>query len=141
MPILSKPTAKELGLKKEDAFPVFALPRGDGKVFGLVPWKNGEMLADYVLFEESMKRSEIKWQTYDTMTVEERDIYLAHLTAVKNRKLYYIDPKTKLKVMTMSQLLFAQKCCGNGCRHCPYEHENVPDDVKKSKKWNGSFFV
>lgn len=21
-------------------------------------------------------------------------------------------------------------CCGNGCRHCPYEYENVPEPKK-----------
>jgi hypothetical protein len=21
-------------------------------------------------------------------------------------------------------------CCGNRCRHCPYEHANVPDNVR-----------
>lgn len=21
-------------------------------------------------------------------------------------------------------------CCGNGCRHCPYNYENVPEPVK-----------
>jgi hypothetical protein len=137
-----KPTPEELGLPKENAFPVFAKPRGIGKkIFGLVPWKNGEMLADYVLFEESMKRTETPWLDYDGMTREERDIYIAHLNAVKDRKLSYIDPKTKLSVMTVSQLLYQGKCCGNGCRHCPYELENASEDVKKNRKWNGAFYV
>jgi hypothetical protein len=21
-------------------------------------------------------------------------------------------------------------CCGNGCRHCPYQYENVPEPLK-----------
>lgn len=30
-------------------------------------------------------------------------------------------------------------CCGNGCRHCPYEYKNVPEPKKKlllKKKYN-----
>jgi Family of unknown function (DUF5522) len=23
-------------------------------------------------------------------------------------------------------------CCGNGCRHCPYQFENVPGPIKSS---------
>lgn len=99
------------------------------------------MLADYVLFEESIKKAEVKWSKYDAMTSEERDIYIAHLNAVRDRKLYYIDPKTKFKVMTISQLLYEGKCCGNGCRHCPYEHVNATPEIRKSKKWNGAFYV
>lgn len=142
IPTTTKPTPEELGLPKENAFPVFAKQRGNGrKVFNLVPWKNGEMLADYVLFEESMKLAETKWLDYDGMTRDEKDIYIAHLKAVKDRKLSYIDPKTKLSVMTVSQLLHQGKCCGNGCRHCPYGMENASEDVKKNRKWNGAFYV
>ena len=25
-------------------------------------------------------------------------------------------------------------CCGNNCRHCPYDHENVPKPVDAVKK-------
>ncbi len=25
-------------------------------------------------------------------------------------------------------------CCGNGCRHCPYEHEAVPPKVRSHKE-------
>ena len=52
----SMPTPEELNLRKEDAFPVFAKPRGSGKkIYELVPYKDGEMIADYVLFEDSIK--------------------------------------------------------------------------------------
>ncbi|MBX2932517.1 MAG: hypothetical protein KF781_11290 [Chitinophagaceae bacterium] len=34
-------------------------------------------------------------------------------------------------------------CCGNGCRHCPYEYESVPEPKRsqllKIKKANKSF--
>jgi hypothetical protein len=45
------------------------------------------------------------------------------------------------EVFTVAQLLLNGKCCGNACRHCPYNHENVPEDKRKLKAWNGAFYV
>lgn len=46
----------------------------------------------------------------------------------------YIDPKTGYSVMT--ELLHRRRgyCCGNACRHCPYDRENVgvSPEVKKA---------
>jgi hypothetical protein len=33
-------------------------------------------------------------------------------------------------VFTEQYLLARQWCCGNGCRHCPYNYENVPEPKK-----------
>lgn len=30
-------------------------------------------------------------------------------------------------VLTAAFLLKRGYCCGNGCRHCPYDYENVPE--------------
>ena len=30
-------------------------------------------------------------------------------------------------VFTEKYLLMKGTCCGNGCKHCPYEFENVPE--------------
>ncbi len=35
-----------------------------------------------------------------------------------------------LVVLTEKYLLRRGYCCGNNCRHCPYEHVNVPDQSK-----------
>ncbi|MBN8787551.1 MAG: hypothetical protein J0I84_10715 [Terrimonas sp.] len=35
-----------------------------------------------------------------------------------------------LMVLTESFLLKRGYCCGNGCRHCPYEYMNVPEPGK-----------
>lgn len=32
-----------------------------------------------------------------------------------------------LMVLTESYHLARGYCCGNACRHCPYDHENVKD--------------
>ena len=39
--------------------------------------------------------------------------------------MYYIDPVTGYQVMTSLALLKRGRCCGSGCRHCPYSHMNV----------------
>jgi hypothetical protein len=39
---------------------------------------------------------------------------------------YYLLPDGRL-VMTASFLLKRGYCCGNGCRNCPYNYENVPE--------------
>uniref|UniRef100_A0A7I4Y5J0 CAP10 domain-containing protein n=1 Tax=Haemonchus contortus TaxID=6289 RepID=A0A7I4Y5J0_HAECO len=132
----------DIRLVKEDAAPVYYKPKGEGKTgFELVPWKDGEQIANYVLFEASMERSKVPWNVYDRMTRDERTIYLAHLKAVQQRKLKCKDPFTGYVVFTVSHHLYRGTCCGNGCRHCPYRHENASDDVKKSKVWNGAYYV
>ena len=38
---------------------------------------------------------------------------------------YYMEDG--LLVFTAAYHLKRGFCCGSGCRHCPYEHKNVPD--------------
>ena len=42
---------------------------------------------------------------------------------------YYINEQG-LVVLTAKYHLDRGYCCGNGCRHCPYEYENVPEPRK-----------
>ena len=37
----------------------------------------------------------------------------------------YIDPDSGYSVFTATYLK-RRPCCGNGCRHCPWGHANVP---------------
>lgn len=39
---------------------------------------------------------------------------------------YYINEQG-LVVLTAKYHLDRGYCCGNGCKHCPYEYENVPE--------------
>ena len=39
---------------------------------------------------------------------------------------YYINEQG-LVVLTEKYHLDRGYCCGNGCRHCPYEYERVPE--------------
>ncbi|KAF9091433.1 hypothetical protein BGX23_005183 [Mortierella sp. AD031] len=58
----------------------------------------------------------------------------AHRLACEGNRKKYIDPKTGYSVMT--ELLHRRRgyCCGNACRHCPYNNENVgvSPDVKRA---------
>ncbi|KAG0323835.1 hypothetical protein BGZ99_002452 [Dissophora globulifera] len=57
-----------------------------------------------------------------------------HRLACEGNRKMYTDPKTGFAVMT--ELLHRRRgyCCGNACRHCPYNNENVgvAPDVKKA---------
>jgi hypothetical protein len=42
---------------------------------------------------------------------------------------YYVNEDGWV-VLTEKYLLERGYCCGNGCRHCPYGYENVPEPRK-----------
>jgi hypothetical protein len=42
---------------------------------------------------------------------------------------YYLDEQGRF-VLTEAFLKKRGYCCGNKCRHCPYDHENVPNGQK-----------
>ncbi len=43
---------------------------------------------------------------------------------------FYFD-ESGLMVLTKNFHLKRGFCCGNGCRHCPYDYENVEDNLRK----------
>lgn len=48
----------------------------------------------------------------------------AHAQAMAREEDGYFDPRTGLFVMTEAYHLRRGECCGNQCRHCPYEYIN-----------------
>jgi hypothetical protein len=44
----------------------------------------------------------------------------AHAAAVAAGADTYRDPESGLLVMTAATLAARGRCCGSGCRHCPY---------------------
>jgi hypothetical protein len=38
-----------------------------------------------------------------------------------------------LMVFTAAYHLKRGSCCGKACRHCPYDHENVPQDDRRDR--------
>ncbi|PAV84450.1 hypothetical protein WR25_09286 [Diploscapter pachys] len=124
--------------------PVYYTPRvktGPEK-YRLVKGAKGEDLADYVLFEDAIQACQkTPWLEYGPLSPKEKRISLAHVRAVAERKLTYKCPESKNTVFTISQHLYRGECCGNGCRHCPYELKNCSEEIKSKRIWNGSFYV
>lgn len=63
-----------------------------------------------------------------------------HDEAVAKGQKYYLDPATGFKVLTEAYLL-TRPCCGQGCRHCPYNFnkgETNGKDVLRMVHPNGS---
>jgi ATP-binding cassette subfamily B (MDR/TAP) protein 1 len=58
------------------------------------------------------------------------DYHEVHKIACSKRALTYADPATGYKVMTEVAHQKRGKCCGSGCRHCPYSHENLKDKTR-----------
>lgn len=50
----------------------------------------------------------------------------AHDAAVAAGQAGYSDPDTGLFVLTAAYLRERGTCCGNKCRHCPYENADYP---------------
>jgi len=50
---------------------------------------------------------------------------LHHLACEKGEDAY-IDPTSGYQVLTSQAHLKRGTCCGNRCRHCPFEYANVP---------------
>lgn len=50
-----------------------------------------------------------------------------HQAACARGEATYRDPETGYTVFTQVAHLKRGKCCGSACRHCPYDHEAVPD--------------
>ncbi|MEM6493235.1 MAG: DUF5522 domain-containing protein [Pseudomonadota bacterium] len=54
------------------------------------------------------------------------DYWEAHEAACARGEATYADPETGYTVFTRLGLLERERCCGAGCRHCPFGHESVP---------------
>jgi hypothetical protein len=48
------------------------------------------------------------------------EILAAHAAAMAGGRATYVDPDTGFLVLTAATLLSRERCCDNGCRHCPY---------------------
>ena len=48
------------------------------------------------------------------------EILVAHAAALAADEAGYLDPQTGLFVLSAAFLAARERCCGSGCRHCPY---------------------
>ena len=87
--------------------------------------KDSKSISQLVLGVAS-ENSKIACKTQNIISIEE-----LHLEACANKKDTYIDPPTGYMVLTEYAHLKRGKCCGNACRHCPYNHANVRTGKKK----------
>jgi hypothetical protein len=51
-----------------------------------------------------------------------------HAEACAAGQLHYVDPETGYRVFTELAHLQRGYCCGSRCRHCPFDHVNVPQN-------------
>mmetsp|Transcript_27624 Transcript_27624/g.76032 ORF Transcript_27624/g.76032 Transcript_27624/m.76032 type:complete len:703 (-) Transcript_27624:957-3065(-) len=56
-----------------------------------------------------------------------------HKDACERGEDFYDDPETGYKVFTEVAHKKRGYCCGSGCRHCPYNHQNVAGKNKAQK--------
>jgi len=59
--------------------------------------------------------------------------YTLHDAACEDGRSSYTDPETGYHVFTALGLAARGRCCGSGCRHCPYDHEAVPVDARAER--------
>eukprot|EP00112_Aurelia_sp_Birch-Aquarium-sp1_P005404 Seg1614.9 transcript_id=Seg1614.9/GoldUCD/mRNA.D3Y31 product="putative protein C1orf53" protein_id=Seg1614.9/GoldUCD/D3Y31 len=78
---------------------------------------------------------------YSDVTLSDNDIEIIrrHTLACKAKKETYIDPETGYMVFTEYFHKERGSCCGNICRHCPYGHRNVPENLR-TMKYNSVFY-
>ena len=62
------------------------------------------------------------------------DFSKIHKQACEAGEMMYVDPITGYNVFTAVAHKKRGKCCGSGCRHCPYNHVNVKDKAGKIKE-------
>ena len=55
------------------------------------------------------------------------DVEAIHDAACAAGEKTYRDPETGFQVVTSAWHMARGTCCGSRCRHCPYDHVNVPE--------------
>lgn len=105
---------------------------------GIVPLSHGFQRIDFPPPETSTTRSKesvancgIVEDIEDIATLQDGGFARIHERACQEGKKTYDDPETGYLVFTELALKKRGYCCGSGCRHCPYSHENVGDKARK----------
>lgn len=95
--------------------------------------------ADFVPFQKVDLREEattavpmlLQPSSHGDLILDIEDYDQMHRAACDAGQMSYRDPATGYSVFTEVAHLTRGKCCGSGCRHCPYAHENVKDKAAK----------
>lgn len=59
------------------------------------------------------------------------EIEECHRAAVEDMRTTYVDPETGFNVFTSIAHKKRGTCCGNVCRHCPFDYVNVKEKKLK----------
>ena len=94
--------------------------------------KNGgeKLKPEYQVIREAYLDFERDWENkvkYELLSDKEKLIHLKHKEAIEDFHWTYIDPESGNKAITRFRHYLKKKCCGNACRHCIYNHEQVRD--------------
>jgi diphthamide synthase (EF-2-diphthine--ammonia ligase)/ABC-type Fe3+-hydroxamate transport system substrate-binding protein len=96
-----------------------------------IPYRNVNFLIDNVDRTTNIEAASSRKSNVPDM--EDGDFYTMHRQACDAGMMSYIDPVTKYTVFTELAHQARGKCCGSGCRHCPYAHANVRSENKGQK--------
>ena len=94
---------------------------------------NGKTLKpEYQVTREAYLAFERDWENkvdYSKLSEREKLIHLKHKEAIEDFHWTYIDPESGNKAITRFRHYLKKTCCGNACRHCIYNHEQVRIDI------------
>lgn len=79
-----------------------------------------------------MARNEVVTKQNDIEALLPANIVKLHAETCEKGNKTYFDPGSGLVVQTRMSHIARGRCCGSGCRHCPYGHINVPQSIKKT---------
>lgn len=106
-------------------------------VYGEEDTRNIRWFSEKPIEWQRVNINEIQKQSYtkpsEIIDIEDilDDYFRIHKEACDAGEMTYIDPKTQYQVFTELAHKKRGKCCGAGCRHCPFNHENVRDKAKR----------
>ena len=101
----------------------------------VIPYRNVNLQADATIdrITNDTTSTETESSAPNVPDIEDGDFYTIHREACDTGRMSYIDPVTKYMVFTELAHQARGKCCGSGCRHCPYAHANVRSEKKGQK--------
>ncbi|MEO0446666.1 MAG: DUF5522 domain-containing protein [Verrucomicrobiota bacterium] len=72
---------------------------------------------------------------------DRRDIWSLHAAACREGQACYHDPDSGFLVFTEIGLKERGRCCGSGCRHCPFSHESTPIEKRPNQIQQASWLT
>ena len=99
--------------------------------------RQAALRAEFLSREKEWERGVV----YSKLSDREKQIHEKHNQAVFNLHFTYDDPESGLKVLTRLRHFLKGTCCGNACRHCIYNHQNVDPTLSKKKVFNSAFWI